>query len=136
MPSDRVPTARTPTVPASSMADVAFLLLVFFLVVTAFRDDIGIPADLPPVTEQRTAVREILRVQVSPSGALAVAGEPQSPEAIRTRVAAFASGGGPVEVQAHREAPYSAYVGALDAVLLGHRDAGVPPRLSLPQPVE
>ncbi len=132
-------TARSrtmPSIPTASMSDIAFLLLVFFLLVSAFREDVGLRADLPPLTSQVTPVRDILHVQVAASGALAVEGEPLAPEAVREAVAAFAGGGGPVEVLAHREAPYAAYVGALDAVLLGHRDAGATPRLSLPQPVE
>ena len=125
-----------PSIPTASMSDVAFLLLVFFLVVTAFREDIGLRTDLPPLTEQREGVREILHVQISASGEMAVEGEPLAPEAVRERVSTFAAGGGPVEVKSHRQAPYAAYVGALDAVLQGHRDVGATPRLSLPQPAE
>ena len=124
-----------PAIPTASMSDIAFLLLVFFLLVTAFREDMGLPAALPPVTERVTPVREVLTVQVGASGAVAVEGEALAPEAVREAVAAFAASGGPVEVKAHEAAPYGAYVATLDAVLLGHRDAGAEPRLSLPQPV-
>ena len=125
-----------PSIPTASMSDVAFLLLVFFLLVTAIRDDRGLRTDLPPLTSLTTPVRDILHIQIAASGAMAVEGEPATPEAVREKVAAFASGGGPVDVQADRSAPYAAYVSTLVAVLLGHRDVGATPRLSLPQPVE
>ena len=117
------------------MADISFLLLVFFLLVTAIRDDAGLRADLPPAVEYPVTgptMQVTLAVQVGPGGRLAVEGEPLPADAVRQRVAAFA-GRGPVVMRSHREAPYEAYVGALDAVLLGHRDAGVPPRVALPQ---
>lgn len=131
-----MPTSRTPSIPTASMADVAFLLLVFFLVVTAFRDEVGLHAELPPALSHSGPTVDLLTVQVAASGAVAVEGVATTPEALRSRVAAFAPGGRPVSVRAHESAPYEAYVGALDAVLLGHRDAGMPPRLALPQPVE
>ena len=123
-----------PAIPTASMSDIAFLLLVFFLLVSAFREDVGLPAGLPPVTERVQPVRSLLTVQVAASGALAVEGETMAPEAVREAVAAFAAGGGPVEVKAHRSAPYAAYAAAVDAVLMGHRDAGAEPRLALSQP--
>ncbi|MEL6616895.1 MAG: biopolymer transporter ExbD, partial [Bacteroidota bacterium] len=128
-------TLRTPRIPTASLADVAFLLLAFFLVATAFQDTVGLPATLPPKTSHAGPPSDRLTVQVSASGAVAVEGEVLSPAALRARVAAAAPSGPGVSLHAHAEAPYAAYVAALDAVLLGHRDAGVPPRLSLPQPV-
>ena len=123
-----------PTIPTGSMADISFLLLVFFLLVTAIRDDAGLRADLPPSLPSHDVVmpRAQLAVLVGPSGDLAVDGEPTPARTVRQRVAGFA-GSGTVVLKSHREAPYEAYVGALDAVLLGHRDAGVPPRVALPQ---
>lgn len=41
-----------PTISASSMADVAFLLLSFFMVTTVIREDRGIAIKLPPLMEE------------------------------------------------------------------------------------
>lgn len=125
----------TPAIPTASMADVAFLLLVFFLLVTAFRSERGIPAALPPTAAEPARVPATLSVLVGPTGALAVDGERTSAEAVRAQVAAFA-GRGAVVLKSDREAPYASYITALDAVLLGHEDAGVPPRLALSQAAE
>lgn len=124
-----------PTIPTASMADVAFLLLVFFLLATAIRSEVGLRTDLPAIEAEPARVPAKLAVLVGPTGDLAVDGERASAEAVREQVADFA-GHGAVVLKSDREAPYAAYISALDAVLLGHRDAGVPPRLALSQPTE
>ena len=46
-----------PEIPTSSMADIAFLLIVFFLVSTTMNQDKGLSMHLPPVAETKE-VRE------------------------------------------------------------------------------
>ena len=46
-----------PEIPTSSMADIAFLLIVFFLVTTTMNQDKGLSLHLPPVAETKE-VRE------------------------------------------------------------------------------
>ena len=46
------------SVPTSSMADIAFLLLVFFMVTTIFRLEDGLKITLPDATELQTIPRE------------------------------------------------------------------------------
>ena len=128
-----------PAIPTASMADVAFLMLLFFLVATAIRDDAGIPTVLPPAFASGFApVPSLLAVQVNASGTILLGDEVVDPEAARTLIAAFATEADDLHValQAHRETPYDAYIAALDAVLMGHRDAGVTPRLTLREPAE
>lgn len=60
-----------PEIPTASMADIAFLLIIFFLVTTSFNQDMGISLTLPPVTEgQELQVRKknILNIWVNWSG--------------------------------------------------------------------
>ena len=57
-----------PSIPTASMADIAFLLIIFFLVTTSFNQDMGISLTLPPVTEgQELQVRKknILNIWVN-----------------------------------------------------------------------
>jgi len=72
---------ETPEINASSMADIAFLLLIFFLVTTTMDVDTGIQRQLPPIPEekQKTDVeinkRNIYQVLVSAQGSLFVRGK-------------------------------------------------------------
>ena len=40
-----------PVIPTASMADIAFLLIIFFLVTTSFNQETGITLTLPPISE-------------------------------------------------------------------------------------
>jgi len=58
-------------IPSSSMADIAFLLLIFFMVSTVFRTETGLPFDFPEaqatkkVEERR---KNILHLWIDPEG--------------------------------------------------------------------
>ena len=127
---------RSVPIPTASMADIAFLLLVFFLVAASIQSDAGLPVTLPPVGAGADAVPSLLTVLVDAEGRVLLDGRPVAPADVRAGVAAFArTAEAPrVAVQAARATPYDAYVAALDAVLMGHRDAGATPRLTLREP--
>jgi biopolymer transport protein ExbD len=56
-------------IPSASMADIAFLLLIFFLVTTVFPRDRGLRVVLPEEAEQvEVSQRNILHIVVQPSG--------------------------------------------------------------------
>ena len=65
---------------ASSMADIAFLLLIFFLVTTTIMIDKGIAVKLPPLGDDQPFVkipdRNVLRVLVNGNNELLVEGQP------------------------------------------------------------
>lgn len=73
----------TPEIPNASMADIAFLLLTFFLVTTTISNDRGLSIQLPPPPEaQQEDVKiqehNMFKIQVNSSDALMVEGEPMS----------------------------------------------------------
>ena len=60
-------------IPTSSMADIAFLLLIFFLVTTTFPKDKGLAIVLPePGEEAAVSQRNILHLIVQPTGIIDV----------------------------------------------------------------
>ena len=71
---------KTPEINASSMADVAFLLLIFFLVATTMDIDSGLNRVLPPWSEKQTEApdikeRNLMMVHVNKYDQIAVQGE-------------------------------------------------------------
>ena len=70
---------RKPEVNASSMADIAFLLLIFFLVTTTIFNDQGILTKLPPYVEDTPPVdlpdKNVLKVQLNGKNDLLVEGQ-------------------------------------------------------------
>lgn len=73
---------KTPEVRADSQADIAFLLLIFFLVATTMNTDKGLSRVLPPippedvkVEDQKQKERNVLLVFVNGAGQLMVADE-------------------------------------------------------------
>ncbi|MFW6202339.1 MAG: ExbD/TolR family protein [Gemmatimonadota bacterium] len=60
-------------IPTSSMADIAFLLLIFFLVTTIFDEEKGLPMVLPEQAEQQEIPQNnILHFFVQPDGVIEV----------------------------------------------------------------
>lgn len=72
-------------IPTSSMADIAFLLLIFFLVTTTFPKDKGLAIVLPePGEEAAVSQRNILHLIVQPTGIIDVRrGESQQVQQLR-----------------------------------------------------
>jgi biopolymer transport protein ExbD len=74
----------TPEIPNASMADIAFLLLTFFLVTTTINNDRGLSIGLPPPPdpnqkdEIKMQEKNIFKIQVNSSDALLVEGDPMS----------------------------------------------------------
>jgi len=71
---------EVPEINAASMADIAFLLLIFFLVTVTMDVDTGITRKLPPPVEDNSSVdfnqRNIFEVLVNSANMLLVEGKP------------------------------------------------------------
>ena len=72
---------------AGSMADIAFLLLIFFLVTTTMDTDAGIMRLLPPVIDEEITMdvnkRDVYEVLVNDADQLLVEGQPMALEDLR-----------------------------------------------------
>lgn len=60
-----------PLIPSNSMADIAFLLLIFFLVNTTVERDRGITLTLPPMgIVTQVAIENIARIEIDANGGI------------------------------------------------------------------
>lgn len=81
---------------AGSMADIAFLLLIFFLVTTTIAEDKGILVKLPPWSEEEPDItqlkeRNVYSVLVNAQNQLLVRGEPMRINDLRKNAKEFIS---------------------------------------------
>lgn len=117
----------------SSLADIAFLLLIFFLVVTTIDVDTGIGLVLPPIPDdiEPPPVRErnLLNILVNAQGMVLINEEPAAITTVRDRVREFVDNNGVdpnlsespddaiVSIKTDRRTPYNVYIDMLDEVM-------------------
>ncbi len=83
-----------PEINAGSMADIAFLLLIFFLVTTTMDVDTGITRKLPPPVENKNENvdvkdRNVLKILINSHDLLLVNGKPGNVDNLATKVKDF-----------------------------------------------
>ncbi len=87
-----------PEVNAGSMADIAFLLLIFFLVTTTIETDAGLDRMLPPMEppDENVIIRQknIFTVNINKNGQLLVEEELTDLKDLRAKAIAFLDNGG------------------------------------------
>ncbi len=90
--------AGAPEVSAGSMADIAFLLLIFFLVTTTIETDAGLDRMLPPIEPPDTDVvikqKNIFQVNINQNGQLLADDELIELKDLREKAKAFLDNGG------------------------------------------
>lgn len=124
-------------IPTASMADIAFLLLIFFLLVTTIDVDTGIGMTLPPPLEEdqtppEVRERNMLRILVNSVGQVLVEDEPSTVGQIREEVIRHVTNFGEhpnysespdqavVSIKTDRQTPYVRYIDVLDEVWMGY----------------
>lgn len=122
-----------PEIPSSSLADMAFLLLVFFLIVTTIDSDTGIGMVLPPPPDETNPPppireRNLLKILVNSQGLILINERPAAVQEVRERVIAFVSNNGRdenlsvsplaaiVSIKTDRQTPYRTYISMMDEV--------------------
>jgi biopolymer transport protein ExbD len=115
-----------PEIPTSSMADIAFLLIVFFLVTTTMNQDKGIGMQLPPAGESKKIQKKnICNIWVNESGQILINLEDEVPLsqlraniqqrlAVNTKLI--------VSLKASEETPYDSFIHVLDEIKLAGAD--------------
>ena len=114
---------------AASMADIAFLLLIFFLVTTTIEQDSGVLVKLPEWSDDPpvTPTSQVLTVQVNADNALMVEGNRTSPDELPELLADFVMAPERTPKQAvvsllhDRSTDYQTYMRVYDMLLAGYR---------------
>ena len=120
-------------IPGASLADIAFLLLVFFLLVTTIDIDTGIGLVLPPEPDDtpppHVEERNMLKILVNARGMVLLDGEHTPVFEVRNKVKEFVDNHGQdpdlsdspdkaiVSIKSHRQTRYSVYINMFDEVV-------------------
>jgi len=113
--------ARTGAIPEGGMADIAFLLLIFFLVTTTMDMDKGLGIILPAEGQEvEINKKNILNCLISSSGAVLLGGEPIEIKDLSRKVKEELRANDKliVSVKAHERAQYDVYIEVLDQLKL------------------
>lgn len=115
--------ARVSTeIPSSSLSDIAFLLLVFFMVSTVFAIEEGLILDLPSkeAVAKKISRKNIMRVSGYPDGSITIDDEPVGLHEIRGRIeqAMMENDKLIVVVETHPQATYGLMIDMLDELKL------------------
>lgn len=114
----------TATIPTSSMADIAFLLLVFFLVTTVFDEEKGLPLVLPTSEVVDVSPNNVIHFLVGRDGVVEVRrGETAYSQFLRPEqvdeIWRFEAASNPrliASVRTDPDAPYGNMIRVLDAL--------------------
>lgn len=126
-------------IPSASLADIAFLLLIFFLVVTTIDVDTGIGLVLPPPPQENQPPpqindRNLLNILVNAQGVVLIDEELTPMSRVKQKVKAFILNRGEdptlsdspqeavVSIKTHRETTYEVYIDMLDKVIGAYKE--------------
>jgi len=115
--------ARVGAIPEGGMADIAFLLLVFFLVTTTIDMDKGLGIILPAEGQEiEINKKNILNCLISSSGNVLLGGEPVPIKDIHRRVKEEIRKNDKliVSVKSHEKSQYNVYVEVLDQLKMAN----------------
>ncbi len=110
-----------PEIPTSSMADIAFLLIVFFLVTTTMNQDKGIGMQLPPAGEQKKIQKKnICNIWINAVGQILINLEEISLNQLRADVERRLEENDKliISLKADEETPYTDFIDVLDEIKL------------------
>jgi biopolymer transport protein ExbD len=112
-------------IPTASMADIAFLLLIFFMVTTVFANEVGLQIMLPEKgAEVRVKSENIQRIYVEEKGEIRLNGEPVNQDQLVDEVKRIL-GENPnaiFSIKTHPDAQYQSMVNALDKLRLANAE--------------
>ncbi len=112
-------------IPTASMADIAFLLLIFFMVTTVFANEVGLQIMLPEKGEEvKVKPENIQRIYVEEKGKIRLNGVEVSQDELVDEVKKILSGNPDAifSIKTHPVAKYEYMVNALDKLRLANAE--------------
>lgn len=111
-----------PEIPTASMADIAFLLIIFFLVTTSFNQEMGLTLTLPPASdaeEVQVRSKNILNIWVNVAGEILLAEEIVSLQQVEPEVRRRCEENPLliVSLKTDRQTDYDTFIQVLDQVM-------------------
>jgi biopolymer transport protein ExbD len=113
--------AKGAEIPTASMADIAFLLLIFFMVTTVFANEVGLQIMLPEKgAEVKVKSENIQRIYVEEKGEIRLNGEPVNQDQLVDEVKKLLAENPKAifSIKTHPDAQYQYMVNALDKLRL------------------
>ncbi len=108
---------NTAEIPTSSMADIAFLLLIFFLVVTTISSDKGIDLTLPPEGDVKAIPQtNITNILINDAGNILIDEEPRMMNQVKDIVKEKIAKNDKmiISVKTTRGTPYRVFIAVMD----------------------
>lgn len=128
---------RTADIPTASLADIAFLVLIFFLVCSTIDVDKGITLVLPAPGEQKEIRKQnITNLLINAAGQVLLDEQPAQIPLLKNliRDKLLQNDKLLVSVKTDRDTRYEAYIQVMDQVKQSFVLANLPPRISLAEP--
>jgi len=116
------------TIPLAGMADIAFLLLIFFLLVTTIDVDTGIGLVLPPPVEDAEEIEveedNLANILVNAAGEVLLDGDIISVPQISGTIADMIRANPEliVSVKTDRRTPYNVYIDTIDQLKMAYNE--------------
>jgi len=122
MAAKKVEKRAQPEIPTASMADIAFLLIIFFLVTTSFNQEMGLTLTLPPASdaeEVKIRSKNILNIYINMAGEILLAEEIVSSQQVEPEVRRRCADNPLliVSLKTHRQTDYDTFIQVLDQVM-------------------
>lgn len=107
---------RRPSINITPLIDVMFLLLIFFMVSSTFRDYLGIDVALPKAANAASQDVQVHRITVSKTGDYYVGEEKVAPEGLETALKALLEAGEDATfiLEADKDARFEVVLHAID----------------------
>jgi biopolymer transport protein ExbD len=125
-------------IPSSSMADIAFLLIVFFMVTTVFSATRGLEFQVPRDEATIIEPEEAVLIYIGADTKLTVDGDPMELDGVLTYLAPKLerNPNKPVILQTDPKAPYYAMVDVMDELQQGKEKLDLPKDINVAIPTQ